>query len=253
MIAALPMYDRPETQAANDRLWALIRAALADAGIPAPGRLTRGRDLWEVWTDPALVLAQTCGLPFRTRLAGRVTLIATPDYGVEGAPPGHYCSCLVVRADDPRERLADFAAGCLAFNDANSQSGWAAPVGHAAARGLAFARLLATGSHRASAHAVAEGRADIAGIDAVTWEMIRRWDPWAARLRVLETTAPTPGLPLIAAPGADRAATAAAVARAIAALDPGDRATLRLRGLVEIPAEAYLALPAPPPPPAAAA
>ena len=34
MIAALPMYDRPELQAANDRYWALIRAGLPPTQSP---------------------------------------------------------------------------------------------------------------------------------------------------------------------------------------------------------------------------
>ena len=50
---------------------------------------------------------------------------------------------------------------------------------------------------------------------------------------------------LHAAAGADRAATFAVVAGAIAALDGQDRATLGLVGLVAIPPEAYLAVPTP--------
>lgn len=250
-IAALPMYDLPAVRAATDRFWALIRDGLRSRGIAAPEALARGAaDLWEVWTHPRLVLGQTCGLPFRARLAGRVTLVATPDYGVEGCPPGHYCSLLVVRADDPRGELGAFAGATVAVNDALSQSGWAALAEHAAAAGVAFGAVLRTGAHRASAEAVAGGRADLAALDAVTHALLARAEPaLVARLRVLGRTRPTPGLPFIAAAGADRAATLAALRDALAALAPADRAALRLEGIVEIPAEAYLALaPAPPPP-----
>jgi ABC-type phosphate/phosphonate transport system substrate-binding protein len=246
MIAALPMYDRPETAAANDRLWSLIRDHLRADGHPAPERLHRGGDPWALWQAPDLVLAQTCGLPYRARLHGNVCLVATPDYGVEGCPPGHYRSVLVVRAEDTRDRFEQFDGASLAFNDPMSQSGWAAPLAHAAARGLCLRPVLATGGHRASARAVAEGRAEIAAIDAVSWAMIARWDGLAARLRVLERTSPTPGLPLIAAPGADRTALLAALHAAAAALDAADRESLQLRGMTRIAADAYLAVPLPP-------
>lgn len=247
MIAALPMYDRPETAAANDRLWALIRAALADRGVAAPAALSRDEpDMMALWLRPDLVLAQTCGYPYRTRLHGHVTLIGTPDYGIEGCPPGHYCSAVLIRADDPRDSLAALAGARLAYNDALSQSGWAALAAHAPE--LARGPQLRTGAHAASARAVAEGRADFAALDAVSWRLIARAEPFARRLRAIAATPPTPGLPLIAARGADRAASFAAVAEAIGALTEDDRETLLLRGLVAIPEADYLAVPTPPPP-----
>lgn len=246
MIAALPMYDRAETAAATDRLWALMRDALRDAGLPAPDALTRGGDLWDQWLSPGLVLSQTCGLPYRARLHGRVTLVATPDYGVEGCAPGHYRSVLVARADDPREGLAAFAGARLAVNDALSQSGWGAVAADAAAFGLV--PVGPTGAHRLSALAVAEGRADLAAIDAVTWRLLARHEGLAARLRAIALTAPGPGLPWIAAAGADAARMRPALASAVAALPADDRAALGLCGLAVIEAADYLALPVPPPP-----
>ncbi len=245
MIAALPMYDRPSTAPANDRLWVLIRDGLRRRGLPAPEVLTRGGDLMQQWLAPDLVLAQACGLPFRACLHGRVTLVGTPDYGVAGCAPGHYCSVIVARAGGPRAALAEFAGATVACNDPLSQSGWAALWAHAPA--LAEGPLHLTGGHAASAAAVRDGRADLAAIDAVTWELLAA-EGATAGLRVLERTAPTPGLPLIAAPGADAAALFEAVADAIAALAPGNRAALRLRGVVPIPAAAYLALAVPPAP-----
>ena len=109
MIAALPMYDRPETASANDRLWALIHEALGEG----PKHLTREGDLWDIWTAPDLLLAQTCGLPYRARLHDRVTLVGTPDYGLPDLPAGYYQSVLIARADGPRD-LDALCTGTLA-------------------------------------------------------------------------------------------------------------------------------------------
>ena len=249
MIAALGMYDRAEAQSANDHLWALIRDGMRGRGLAAPEGLTRGAGAyWDAWQAPDLILSQTCGYPFRARLHDRVTLIGTPDYGVAGCPPGHYCSVLVARADDPRAALAAFDGAALAFNDDLSQSGWAAPQTHASALGITLPPRLRTGGHLLSACAVVEGRAEIAAIDAVTWDMIARWDTIARRLKVVGRTGPSPGLPYIAALGTDAALMFAIVADAIAALPGRDRDTLRLKGLTRIEPAAYLAVPTPPTP-----
>jgi ABC-type phosphate/phosphonate transport system substrate-binding protein len=249
MIASLAMYDFGPAMAANDRLWSGIRDGLRARGLSAPDTLTRGEGAyWPAWQAPDLILSQTCGYPFRARLQGRVTYVGTPDYGVDGCPPGYYRSVFVARRDDPRATLADFDGAAFAYNEGLSQSGWAAPQTHAAKLGLRLPPALQTGGHRLSALAVADGRADIAALDAVTHALLLDAEPAMAGLRVVAATDPTPGLPYIAATGADAEATFAALADAIAALDPADRATLRLRGVVRIPAAAYLAVPNPPSP-----
>jgi len=253
MIASLPMYDRPETAGANDRLWKAIATALRDRGIDAPAALDRKTGLWETWLSPDLLLSQTCGFPYRARLHGKVALVATPVLDLPGAPPGHYYSVLVARRDDPRRAFADFAGARLAINDPLSQSGWAAAHAHATAEGIAFGPVTETGAHRASALAVAEGRADMAAIDALSWRIIREWDDFAACLKVVARTAPTPALPFITARHRDPAPIAAALDAAVADLSPVDRDRLGLVGTVRLDAAAYLALPTPPPPMAVAA
>ena len=249
MIASLGMYDPAPLRGANDAFWALVREGLQARGIPAPEALTRGEAAyWPAWRAPDLVFSQTCGFPFRARLYGQVTLIGTPDYGVEGCPPGHYCSVFVVRQDDGRDRLEAFDGAHLAYNEPLSQSGYAAPLAEAARRGIRLRPGLATGGHALSAQAVAEGRAEIAALDAVTWAVLTENGLAAPGLRVIDRTAPTPALPYIAAAGADAGATFAAVAEAIAALPAPDRDRLHLCGLIRIGAEAYLAVPTPPPP-----
>ena len=247
LIACLPMYDRPEVAASTDRLWAGIRDALRRRGQNASQLLTRSDDLWQQWESPALVFGQTCGMPFRMRLHRLVRLVGTPDYGLPDAPPGHYYSVLVTRAGDSAG-IAGYVGRTLAFNSPDSQSGWAAPQNHLAAIGLPpFSRTRRTGAHRLSAVAVAEGRADIAAIDAVTWRFLVAYDADVARqLQVIGRTAPTPGLPCITA-RADPAIAAEAAAEAIGALAGADRTALGIRGFVRMPVSAYLEVPTPPP------
>ncbi|MCU0828675.1 MAG: phosphate/phosphite/phosphonate ABC transporter substrate-binding protein [Tabrizicola sp.] len=249
MIASLGMYDIGPAQAANDRFWALIRDRLRARGLPAPETLTRGEGAyWPAWEAPDLTFSQTCGYPFRARLHDKVTYIGTPDYGVEGCPPGYYRSVFVVRADDPRPALKDFDGARFAFNEDLSQSGWAAPQIHAAKLGLRLPPTVKTGGHRLSAIAVADDRADIAALDAVTHALLQGVEAAMTQLRVIALTDPTPGLPYIAGPGANVDATFAAVEEAIVALGPDDRATLRLKGITRIPTSAYFAVPNPPAP-----
>jgi hypothetical protein len=248
------MYDFGAAVAANDRLWAGVRDRLRASGVAAPDALTRGEGAyWPAWQAPDLVLSQTCGYPFRARLHGRVAYVGTPDYGVEGCAPGHYRSIFVARAEDPRATLAEFDGAGFAYNEAMSQSGWAAPQVHVAKLGLCLPPVVETGGHRRSAHAVADGRADIAALDAVTWALMQGEDAVVAALRVVALTDPSPGLPFITALGGPVEALQGALAGAIAGLSGDDRAALRLRGIVRIPEAAYLAVPNPPAPQAIAA
>lgn len=243
MIAALPMYDWPEVRAETDALWAAIRDAMRAEGFAAPEALTRGADPWAVWRDPDLLLAQTCGLPYAARLAGDVTLLGAPAFAVEGCEKGEYRSAVIARADSGAESLDDLAGARFAFNMRESQSGWAALDRTTPIRAH-FGDLVETGAHRASVAAVAEGCADCAAIDAVSWTLARRHEAAAAGLRVVAWTDPTPGLPYISARrhAPDAARLAGAVEAAVAALPPTVADALTLTGFRRWPEAAYAPL-----------
>lgn len=249
MIASLPMYDRAETAPALDGFWGLIRDNLRAAGIPAPGELDRTTDLWSTWQSPDLVLSQTCGLPFRTKLHGKIQLVGALDFALPDAPAGYYYSQLIVQKDAPG-KLADFKDATLAINGYESQSGWAAPQNLAKTLGFSFHKTLISGGHVNSALAVAQGKADIASIDAVTWRLITRYQPEiSAQLRMLTHTPATPGLPLITARTIDGETVANAVKSAISDLSAGHRETLGIHRIINIEPQDYLSVPTPPPPP----
>ena len=243
MTAMLGMYDMPALHEANNRFWALIRLQLGHG----PAQLTRDADVWDIWLDPNLVFAQTCGMPYRTRLHGKVQLVGTPDYGLPDCPPGYYRSILVARADDPRD-LDQLADGTFAYNEALSQSGWAAPIVHLSQHSKLPHALVATGGHARSAQAVADGRADYASLDALTWELLKEHTNLGARLQEVAATRPTPALPYITANGLNAPRIAGAVRTAIEELSECDRELLHLQDLIDIPPELYLAVPNPPEP-----
>ena len=243
MIAALGMYDRPETAAANDALWSGIQQSLGYG----PDTLTRDRNFWDIWQSSDLLLAQTCGLPYRAKLHDKVTLIGSPVYDIPDCPAGQYFSVLVAH-QSAADALSDFDGCTFAYNEALSQSGWAAPTKALVESSIKPGRLMETGAHRASAIAVAEGRADLAGLDVVTWQLIQRHDAFASNLKVIAKTEPTPVLPLITAQDRDPNPLFEAVEAAIAALPEATRDTLCLRGLTKVPKADYLAQPIPIPP-----
>lgn len=231
------MYDVPDATAA---LWSAIRARLGYG----PETLTQSDDVWAIWRSPDLLLSQTCGLPFRARLQDDVTLVGTPDYGLPGCPPGYYNSVFIARA---AADLPDLNGTCFAYNDDLSQSGWAAPIQHLHRLGLRPGSLLMSGSHAASARAVAEGRADFAALDALTFALLQ--DAGAlAGVHEIARTSPTPGLPFITAKTRDADAIRTAIVGAISDLPPSVRDALHLRGLYKIPAKTYMAQPVPPSP-----
>ena len=199
------MYDLPEVRWATDALWRGIAEQLDARGIAAPAELDRRADHRAVWHEPGLLLSQTCGYPYAAHLRGRVRLVATPRYRVAGHADADYRSLLLVRRDDPADRLADLRGRRVAFNELESQSGHntlRAVVAPLARDGRFFAGGIATGAHRASIAAVTEGRADLCAVDCVTWALLCRHEPErTGKLRPIGWTAAAPALPLITAAG----------------------------------------------------
>lgn len=253
MIASLPMYDWPETEGANDWFWSLIREQLRHNGIDAPTRLDRGSGRETVWRSGAVLLSQTCGLPFRAGLHAHLRLVGTPDNGLPGCAPGYYSSVLVASQKDTRTRFEQFAGSKLAYNGTDSQSGWAAPVAEADDRGFSFGSYLETGSHLRSAEAVSRGDAEIAALDPASWQLIRRFRDWSRHIKIVGRTSATPGLPFVTSYPRLASALFRAVDAAAKALGPRDRELVPCRGLVPIPKDEYMKLPLPPSRPPAAA
>ena len=240
------MYDWPEVAWATDALWRAIAERLNHAGIAAPAALDRLRQAEAIWRDPGLVLSQVCGFPVAASLRGAVQLIATPIYGVEGCRGPCYSSFIVARRDDRGRALADFAGLRFAFNVPDSLSGSVALVAAMREEGLAPGSVewIETGGHRASILAVAEGRADLAAIDAVAWALAERFEPEpAAKLQMLMQTPLRPAPPTITGAGRsteELEAIRAAFTDALASEETGEaRGALRIEGAAVLTASDY--------------
>ena len=237
MIAGLPMYDRPELRDAHKRFWAAIRANLGFG----PESLSSPTDMASFWQYNDLLFGQTCGMPYRTFLHDRVQLVGTPDHGLEGCPPGYYRSAVIAQADSEIGEFGDLAEKRIAYNEALSQSGWAAIITEMEYADMRPSSGLQTHAHIKSAQAVSKKLADFAAIDAHTWALICRYQTDLTRsLRVIHWTSPTPALPYICATHFDAQAIFHAVENALDALPPSVSETLGIRGIIKIAKQDYL-------------
>jgi ABC-type phosphate/phosphonate transport system substrate-binding protein len=229
------MYDWPEVAWANDELWTAIAERLNATGIAAPSAIDRAREADSVWRDPGLVVSQTCGLPFSTRLRGMVRLVAVPAYAVAGCEGPRFSSMIIARSGEPVEEIGSFAGRRFAYNNADSLSGHVVLRVAMKEAGLNPTKVewIETGSHRGSIRAVAGEGADIAAIDAVCWALALRHEAESAsRLKVIAVTPLRPGLPLVTAVGRSNRDVATIRAALSGALS--DPATKRARDALRI-------------------
>lgn len=247
MIASFPMYDWPELREATDAWWTGLARHLRAHGFEAPDRLTRKRAREAPWQRPDLLLSQTCGYPLTHAFAGRLDLVATPVYAVDGCLGADYSSVIVARKASGISTLDDLRGRTAAFNSGDSMSGHLAlccvfaPLAH---DGRFFRRAVRSGSHAQSMAMVGMAKADVAAIDCVSFAIARRYRPELVEpLCVLARGPAAPGLPYVTAPGrssSELARLRRALADAVA--DPDleqPREALFIAGLEFLPLSAY--------------
>lgn len=204
---ALPMYNNsPALAEAAHTLLRGVVLGLREQGWHEPLSIVEpDEELLDFWAAPSTLLSQTCGYPLVTQLTDRVSVLARPQFDIEGCEDHGYCSVMVVRAEAPVASLLDLQGLRLAVNSSDSHSGMnalrhrLAPV--AASRqsdGRFFSELLLTGSHVNSLIWVQNQQADVCAVDIVTWHNLSTHRPEAVQgLRVLNRTGQAPSLPWI--------------------------------------------------------
>ena len=242
------MYDWPEVRPSWDRLWALARDILRARDISAPELLTHIEDYQPIWTSPELVVGQTCGWPFISRLRGQVTPFARFDFGLPDLSPGQYQSVFLTRQPHRFDELLELgrwirnSQPVIAINELNSQSGYRV-FGECFDQACQVSPqgLVLSGSHRNSIQMLASGQADLCAVDAVSWRLALAHEPAAQEVHIAGRSNPIPGLPLITAKvlGNDPQELYNAVKLAIEKLQAEDRARLGLHGLVPATEQDY--------------
>jgi len=218
--------------------WALARAGVAAEFVDHdPPRL-----LSELWARDDLGAVMMCGLPFSLRTP-QPTVLAAPvpnpsRYGARAV----YWSDIAVRADSPARTLADTFGGRAGYTLKDSQSGYFAFRHHLMRRHAetpAPYREIVGGlmNPRGVIKALAEGRIDVGPLDSYCHDLIRDGDPaFAAQVRILESTDPTPMPPIVATAGLGDPAVARLRAAFLAVADERSleraRATLLLERFV---------------------
>lgn len=203
MLAVMGMYARPENQDLFDDIWGFLHARLEAAGIDAPPGLgDAGEDCIAAARKGELLLGQVCGITYaltRQQDAPLSNLGCFIDDDPELAS-GFYTSYLICRGDTPQPNLTTLSQLQVAANGKDSFSGWYQLCQYLGAdlSGAMFKAVELTGAHRNSAWAVAEGLADLAAIDSITFGILQQAEPdLTARLQVMASTRPAPGLPFV--------------------------------------------------------
>lgn len=168
--------------------------------------------LSDLWSRDDLGIVQMCGLPASLRDPSP-TLIAAPiPTPTRYAGRSVYMSDLAVHVDSPFQTLADTFGGTAGYTLKDSQSGY-----------FAFRYLLLDKypqaqykkivghlmNARGIIKALVAGEIDVGPLDGYVFDLIRAGDPaFAAQVRIVEQTTPTPMPPLICTAPLEAAALA---------------------------------------------
>ena len=207
MLANARMYS---VTPASAQAWReVIGWATREADVPvefvehAPPKL-----LSDLWARSDLGCVQMCGLPASRRTPAPIVLAAPqpspPRYGGNAV----YMSDIAVKAESPFRTLEDTFGGVAGYTLKDSQSGY-----------FAFRTLLLTRypgakyrkivggllNPRGVINALARGDIDVGPLDGYVFDLIRAGDPqFAAQVRVIASTDPTPMPPLVATAALDQ-------------------------------------------------
>jgi ABC-type phosphate/phosphonate transport system substrate-binding protein len=230
------MYPFTHLQSAYDQLWAAVRAHLH----AAPDELDRSIDLATAWHSPDLLLGQTCGWPLITQLSDVVEVVGAFDVRAPFAAEGRYRSVIVGNKPFSVTQWRADPNTVVAFNSSESLSGW---ISMCHVWGGVPARTLQTGSHVESMRAVADGRAHLASIDALSFEFAVAVDAMlSGRLHIIGHGPTVPSLPLVMSRSlaTRRDEVRAALAAAVVAPEAAEACVrLRIGGFVPLTSSDY--------------
>jgi len=201
MLANARMYS--VTRASTEAWRTIIGWATRAAGVPVEFvEHAPPKPLSELWARGDLGCVQMCGLPASLRKPEPTILAAPQPSASRYGGKAIYMSDIAVRADAPFRKLEDTFGGVAGYTLKDSQSGY-----------FAFRTLLMTKhpdakyrrivggllNPRGVIKALAAGDIDVGPLDGYVFDLMRAGDPaFAAQVRVVASTDPTPMPPLVA-------------------------------------------------------
>jgi ABC-type phosphate/phosphonate transport system substrate-binding protein len=206
---------------ANARMYSVTPAS-AQAWRAVIGWATRAADLpvefvehaapkllSDLWARDDLGCVQMCGLPASRRNPAPMILAAPqpspPRYGGKAV----YMSDIAVKVNSPFRSLEDTFGGTAGYTLKDSQSGYFAFRSLLLDRhpGGRYRRIVGgLLSPRGVINALVSGGIDVGPLDGYAFDLIRAGDPeFAAQVRVIASTDPTPIPPLVATAALDKA------------------------------------------------
>jgi ABC-type phosphate/phosphonate transport system substrate-binding protein len=130
-------------------------------------------------------------------------IVATPIYLSPGCEGSRHCSVFITSASAGYQTLDDLRGSICAANGFDSNTGMnllRAAIAPLADGKAFFGSVVVTGSHLASLKAVANGRADLAAIDCVSFAHFQQFEPaLASRVVQIGRSALMPAPPFITA------------------------------------------------------
>ena len=146
-----------------------------------------------------LMLGQICGIEFAHAAPGQYHYLGS--FSLPGFARGTYNSVLISHIGGALDHIEAFdpVQHVIAINEAGSFSGAIAPAAHLLSRGDAiFPHRYMTGGHLNSITAVAAGKADLAAIDRLSFNLAKATSlDGIEQVRVIDVTPARPGLPFI--------------------------------------------------------
>ena len=197
---------------------------------------------------PGLWFGHTCGYPLMTRLKDYVSPFCVPLFDLPGTDGRLYSSRFIVAADSDIDCIEASRGRVAVMNNLDSNSGmnvFRHAVAEVSGSEKFFASVVTSGGHLHSLEMVANGTADIAAIDCVSYQLIADWRPeLCADIRIISDSVKTCGLPLVMTHAdiadTDTETMIERLNQALALCDDVVRDTLHLSGFAAVQLDDYL-------------
>ena len=217
--------------------------------LDIPTRVINSVDMVDV-INSSTRLSHICGLPLVSQFQGRLMPLCAPHFDVEGIDGPEYFSYFMVRKNSHIQSIEQSRDCVVAINSIDSNSGMGV-FRHELKKNYGidqleffFQDIIYSGAHTESVQYLLEGKADIAAIDAVTYNYLQDINPeLALELRIVGHSVKMTSPPLVTNMGnpiCDPASFTQILNNGLIALDDDVRQRLNIVKFVEVRTEDYL-------------